>query len=485
VLELDYDLQLTRNFDEVFPQWKGRRVLQFGQDNIGRFDPLWRHYWITYMEKRRMQNASLRFDPQLFDWMGSTFNYLSKYSQTPRKLGTLSGFLGADNGSEFKFDGSIRLVSLMNSITTSLHNLQAIGSFFGGVEKGLNTIALNAINFNYSASLNLKNDYLDRTFFDRYLPSKSDYLAYQLGVRHRDLTDIVTGNMSDLSAPGGMFQRKNNGFAYMLYSADRRVTNQDYTVSSSFRIPKPLDLNITMISLSWRRKYTVTPDPMNIDTTITFPEFKVSGQTNVLEKIPLVKQHLQSLDLQSGYTFSVANNKSYFSSLKTIKSEMSRKNGFEPLVRLTGILKRWPVNVSYGLSYTIDSAATIINKEVYEKSGRITKSLDNTLSATYSLPPKADRTIMLLNRWRMNLKGNTDFKLESGFNRVLTRREADDGVEYVNWKFSLRPEAKYNFTDNIDGLLFYHYINDYDDVSKRKQTDNDFGFTLTVYINSK
>lgn len=481
ILETDFDISVNRDFNEALAQWGHSSTTKFIKERVFQLDPVWRDYWVTYAENSRTQNANIRFDPKIFDWISHTADYRSNYSQTPKSLGNTRGYLNGRPRSDFGFTSNLRLRSLFTSLEDITEKIKGLSKSFGVMGKGLDKIGLSSVNFNYNASLDLNNDFLDVNFLSAEDVYFYDFTKYQLGVKHRSFKDIITGNIDDDNAFGGPRYRINKGYDYDLYKNDVRNTHQDYRISTSMRLPKPIDVNINNISLGWKRDYQKKWDILYLDSSVTFPDIQVGASSKILEKIPLVKQHMNNLDLNSAYTFSKTevNRKSD----NLLRKDFTIGQGWNPLVSLNGQLKKRPINVDYTYSFRIDETTTEENGKDTEK-GRTTKVHGNEWNVKYDIPGKPDREWKLFRGWVVKIKGDVSMSLNISYNANETKdlSRVPEEQNQRDWKLSVHPLVTYDFTDNIDGLLEYIFEKEYNDYNDENITFNRFAFTLTIYF---
>ena len=83
-----------------------------------------------------------------------------------------------------------------------------------------------------------------------------------------------------------------------------------------------------------------------IDSTITWPELRVSASSSILDRITILKQQMSSMSLSSTYSFKKD------SAITYDKINITREHGWAPLVSFRGTLKRWPINTGYRHDYT-------------------------------------------------------------------------------------------------------------------------------------
>lgn len=362
---------------------------------------------------------------------------------------------------------------------------------FQRIGTGLDKLDLTAFNFTYNATSNLNNDYVNTGFLYDKKVGLYDFFKYQVGVKGKSFRDIITGNMDDDATFGGMRYRYE--YEAELYRNDRRTVNQNYSITTSLVLPKPVDISIRPISLSWTRGYSVLPDPTIMDSTKTFPDLQLGANSNILEKLPIVKKNLQNLGMQSTYRYSLSVKKNYASPGNVnslIKKDITRKHGWDPLVSLDGVLKKWPVNLDYAYRLSLDSSVIVIDLDdrdsLVENSGQKHRTSGNTWNIKYTLQGKPDRQMNMFNRWTVPIKGETVFSVDVTHTSTKSTREEPGGTglkQEEEWSLNLHPKITYDFTDNIDGLLEYIFEKSYNSFDESKRTNNALLLTVTIHFN--
>lgn len=486
ILETNFDLAFKRNYDKILAQNIGLSKYDIFEKYVLKFDPVWEDYGVTFAEQSRNQNASLRFDPRLFDWLDHSVDYSSRYAHTP-KIKAGKSYLTTTIASDFVFKSNFRIRTLFNTLNDLTEKVKAINTPISLIEKGIDKIDFTAVDFEYKASLNLTNNFLSRELVDsRFNENPLSYLGYQLGIADRSWRRIVTGDMNDVQDFGGMQYRVGKD-ASDNYKDDSRVTNQEYSFGTRFRLASPLNIGFDPVSFGWKRRFSVRPDLSFMDTLVTFPIISVNANSTILEQIPIVKQLMQRLSLQSGFTYQKEAAKSYFDiTERSIKIDETRRKQWAPLIGVNGTFKARPVTLSYGFGHTVDSTITRIenssNDTAYGGKNKI--AYTHKLTVSYTIPGKPDREIRLFNRWAIPIKGNLDLNFDAEYNTYYDINEAlaADEREMKSWEFLLHPYMKYYFTDNIEGSMEYTYAKGFKDFNQERKSDNTFKMAITIFF---
>lgn len=435
LLEMNYSLDITRDLQKyannggsemvnsVFSLFKGNSA--FARD-----------YLILEGEKTRSQSAKVNVSPKVFDWLTTSAQYSSDYGgDIVRYFKDSTDYISTRVKSTFSFDASFDFDQVLENLVKATAKSRMAG-FFSGVDSFFDAVKLSSINFNYSASQNLINNYLN----NRIIGSGFEFIKYQLGIKGKDFHSFWLGDMDD-NVLGGMRYRALKGDSLYLYREDRRNTEQKYTISSGLSITVPFQLSISPISLSWSRNFEVRPDTSYYDTSITFPDFSIGLRSSALMKLSMINNILQSLDLSS--------NLNYKRSMRINSSIIDTTEDFSmsPLIGINGTIKKWPINFSYrakiSRSKTFD---TDINSKI--------RTGGHELDISYHIERNSRLSEIKLLRWRIPVRGKTTMGLTGS--RDIKKEEKENGIEGINEvSFSIKPYLSYVFTDNITGSFEY------------------------------
>ncbi len=309
LLDMDYNISIARDLNNDLNQYDpaGRSGSQYAWDFFQKYvfqmDENWRSYGVLNGESNRNQRFQLRFEPKVFDWLTHIADYSSNYRQKPqRKLNDSTAYLSGVVNTDFGFRSDLRIHSLLGVLSQKTEKIKGLSGMLSAMESALGKINFRSIGFTYSVNMDLENQYMDQSLLSGSEVWGKEFLWYQLGFLDRNLLDLITGNMDDHKAFGGMYTRWDGSPEDNKY--DNRSTSQDWTFNSSFRIPGALDLSLNNVSLGWSRSYKVTPDTALIETTITWPEIGVGASSGILDRVPLLNKHMRSMNLRSNYRYS-------------------------------------------------------------------------------------------------------------------------------------------------------------------------------------
>jgi cell surface protein SprA len=148
LLELNYDLAISRNFDEILSSWKEQGgAVHFTKASILAWDPVWKDYYVLNGEKARTQNGGFKLDPQLFDWLTTTADYAAHNTTNPIIFNNSTGYLRSVLSNQFNFNSSIRIRSLLTALSERFTKRKNTAKVFDVMGTGLDKINFNSIDF--------------------------------------------------------------------------------------------------------------------------------------------------------------------------------------------------------------------------------------------------------------------------------------------------------------------------------------------------
>ncbi|MBD3420259.1 MAG: cell surface protein SprA [Chitinivibrionales bacterium] len=478
LLDFDYSLTTSRNLDDEVQQYRGigRR---FVFDYVTSLDPVWGKYAYLYGEQNRSQTANVRFDPTFFEWLKHTFTYNANF--TSRLANELEHELDMSVNTKFAIAGSFEFRNIFSSISDAFSEVERTKNSFDAIVAGLDKVNFRSFRFDYSADADLQNNNMNPQLLAHggaWGVDRLDFLGYQLGVEEKKFSDVISGDMDDDEALGGMFYRKNNGDETFRYNRDSRRVEQAFSTSTSFRIPEPVDINFTTISLHHKKDFRVTPDTTELETTVTFPEIRANATTNIFNTVPVIKENLNGFSLSSSYTYT-------YSLVKKVNTgvDTTISHAFTPLVRVNSGFKQWPVTFNYGHDFSKS-----INRPYTNNTKTETNNSDN-FEITYTIQKTAKRKEFKLLRWTIPLQGKLDATLDVAHSHTKSESEssAESGAETAQEgtvtqeqrNVNVQPRMTYGFTDKITGGAAYEYnwVKTEDQRTTNTQT-----FSLTVRI---
>jgi hypothetical protein len=475
ILNLQYNLSISRNLDESVTQMSlDKQWWAFLSSKVVQMDPAWGRFGILYGERSRTQAASLRFDPSFLDWLSHSFDYSANYTQSANtRTGDPVSYQNLGVAGTFHLSSTLTLASLFKNLADGLSNFKAMAAVFNSIEAGINAIAFNNVTFDYSGKSTVRNDYMDAAYLgDQRGITGWKFFKYQLGLSgRRNAWDVVTGDMDDREFGGMLFRPRT---AAGLDQNDQRSSDMNYSLSTSFNLPEPIDISFSGITLRWSKNFVVRPDTSTMDRTTTFPDFSVSARTGLLNKIPFVKQQMQSVQMSSSYSFLEKQHESGTATDRDRTVSVAHK--LSPAVGLDGTLKTWPVNLNYSWNWGWSN-------EESSRSKNFTESVDNShkIGLKYEISKSGGVNELKIFMWTLPIKGRviTGAEAEYGTTVSKTKTATGEATKSVDaMRLELTPHASYDFTDNITGQFSYT-------ASRKKdinQTTTSHIFQLTVEI---
>ncbi|HUI93330.1 MAG TPA: cell surface protein SprA [Chitinivibrionales bacterium] len=481
ILNFSYNLSTSRNLDNDVSRLDLQKSWwSFLTNNIAQMDTAWGHYGVLYGERARTQGMTLRFDPSFLDWLSHSFDYSANYKQNANFMtNDPTPYQNLTSDATFHLSSTLTLASLFKNFADGFANYKAMAKVFKSIEDALNKIAFNSVKFDYSAKSSLLNDDYDVGLLRSRGITQGKFLGYQFGLSGRNAWDVVTGNMDD-NAFGGMNFRRT---AANLEQYDTRTSSMNYSLSTSFNLPDPIDIQFTDIRLGWSRQYLVRPDTTAKDTTFTFPDFSVSMKSGLLGKIPLLAQQVQGLQISSSCNYQKKLRVNGTASNMNWTTTDALK--FSPVVGVDGTLKRWPVNANASWTWGRSTETNRMNQNAAasdaNNSYKETMDNDYKLGIKYEVSKSGGVNELKILMWTIPMKGRLVTGLDADYGTDVTKT-ATGGAEPTesanSTVMSLSPHASYDFTDNITGQLSYTGSQKKD----LSQTTTSHIFSLTVEI---
>lgn len=500
---LNYSLGMDRDFEQYLKSWEKRGVDDFVDESLFSLDPIWKSYGMLFKEQRRNQNGSISLTPDIFKWLSLSTSLTGSYTQNLASNSDTSLITSADVGSKYSASSTFRIRRLFEIMGKAGSGKNGFANVNKGISKGFNAIDLENLTFTYNANMALSNNKFDPLYFDKYLDGNmASYLAYTFGVKGRSVKDIMTGNMDDINSFAGVQHRNSfytDGEKYHLN--DKRVTTQSYTLSSAIKIPSPIDFSINRASIGWRRTYNTTFNADRFDTSITWPEIRISGNTPVLESISSVKSVFRSLKLETGYTYmnTTRRNSTYFMKNDTtslVTRSVTIKHGFDPLVKVTGTLKKKRIDMSYGISLLFDSTESgnekvVTDKKELEYEFELSNDLvtvHHSVTGGYKVKGRKGRTLKLFRDRVIELVGDSRYNLTFDLTTQEYKEEKpeesivrdEDSNNHHDYMFSFRPEFEYQITKDIKFQLYYSLAQSVKDKEKNFITSSELAGEITI-----
>lgn len=475
LLNLSYGLRLDRDISDHKLRGDWDYIMDstvtriFGLNN--RYGHKWNEYGILHGERSRTQSAGLRLSPQFFSWLTHSIDYSADYSgQLVRRDNDSIQYMNAAVSTSLRLRNSL----MVNDLFKGLSEQPLGGDLFSILRDGTNKIGMRSVSMDYSASTELKNSFLSSTFLaDSANMSNYEFFKYQLGMR-RGFGDYVWGRTGDAGL-GNMFYREKMGVNHSLYRFDQSSGSWAVSYSTAFHIPDPLKINFSNVSVGWGREFWAQPDTTYIDTSVVFPEIRVSANTEILSKLSFVSKHFSKLSANSSFSYKLSRKE-----LRD-RTDTTGSVDFQPLIGLEGRFLKWPtlsVNYRYGTGTT-----TIIgvDKESGDELSREQNTRNShTVNAAYEISNTSRLQEIKLWKWVIPVQGKTNMGLTINHekNVRIIQITGGDRVTTTNTDLNYSPFIEYRFTDNIRGQ--FRYVGTHKNQDGAKTMQQRFALTAEV-----
>ncbi len=499
-----------RDFDSYLKTWGKSGVDEFVKHGLVQLDPTWRNYGVLNMENSREHATSFQFTPDLLSWLYPDAKISSNYSQG-LDITSDTVLMRGNLSSKFDLDTKLRVRKLFEDLGKIGKGDNGFNKSMKAIAGGMDKIDFESIDFDYGSNMVVGASYLDTQYVNSRLGNSApSYYAWTLGFQDRSFGDIVRGTMDDQKNFGGV-QNRNGWYKEgqsQRNSGDKRGTNQTFNVRTGIKVPDPVDFNIDNISLRWSRNYSVYQKYGKMDTTITWPEFKVSGTSPVLKKLPAIATYFSNMNVKTGYVYSEKSERSsdYFvakdSTASDVKQNLTFRYGLDPLIKLDGVMKKRKIDMSYSLSIMFDTTIGSIERAVKDtvgvwnwqeqlQSGRKDVTSNHVWSAGYKVPGRSGRTLKLFRSRVIEFKGDTRYSLSIDYMKKKnikydhTQIDETTGVtpQVTPWddkSFKLAPKVEYDVTKNIGLLLYYDFTKSIKDPEEKENKHSEFAGELTI-----
>ncbi len=443
----------------------------------------YRKYGFLASERSREQSFNMDFNPNLLTWLSSSFNFSSTYNHTKRDSvidlfhSPVPAHYIADYGHDAKFSLGLRLPNAIEGLTKAMKSWEGITKALTATKQGLEKWSLRSVDFSYGVSHKYSNEKLNQKFMSEQGISPGLFYADQLGLFYdpswdgfKDLLFLRPDNekldyrMNTSMAEYGVTDQ---GFAHGF--------NQNYSTSSGFTIPG-FDLNLSG-NAKYTRSWSMYRRSPPSDTTIIWPDLSFTGTFgNFADKFDFLKRRYSNVSFSSTYNYREERSFGKFSS---VSEKNSVKHSFAPLGRFSiTTLKNMTYEHTFNLStedaigYTkiaLDSSFLYITDIPIDIKGYQKDDKTNThiftggynFAYSYDLETRKGLQfwryyIKLKNNLRLKANVGVDYRKETFTDYHTNEPEVEPETRENDHKVSVttKPEATYNFTDNVDMLLF-------------------------------
>lgn len=489
LLDFDYTMDIARALSadlDSSTSWQ-----DFAINRVLALDPDWDKYFFLRGETTRNQRAGFNLDPKFVDWLSHRLTYSSTFRSTRDKL-ALRGF---SVSGDLAFTGSVSLKTFLTSVASTVDSVKALNKAIDVVQQAFDRFEFSDINVTYNANYSLVNNTMDPDFLDGHGIHAWELFCYELGIPVQSrasagtrLRNFFTGDL-DSTAFGGMQYRRLMDDSLANFRNDSRDVTRKWGMSTNFKLPDPVDVRISNISLDHEKHYRLTPDTVARDTTTVFPKVAVNATSGILSKIPIINNNIKGTSLSSSYQYSRETlSKWTYVDTAAVHSEMIKiSHTMQPLVQFSGTLNKWPVNINYQHGWTVSNEN---NKEYNKKTTSQSHSDDGEVR--YSVEKTSQKKDIKILMWSVPLRGRADISLhvrrtrESGEMTSEQSESAEGGAkpplptkDLTDWLAETK--LNYDFTDKVTGGASYSFTQKAEVVPEKKTSVN-HSFRLNVRI---
>lgn len=426
-------------------------------------------YLILARERNRSQTFHASLNPNIFSWLTLGANYNAGFRQTrldslvDRSTGSITRpehfEAGADH--DVRFNASLSLPALLGEGK----------GFLGTVKKAMDKWSLRNLDGSYTVSHKYNGEQFTYGHLGRNV-SPGSYYAYQFGMVYDGL-----GGFADKLFEG----EPNPEFLDWLSSPDDALNEikMSHEVSRTVDASTGLTVPVLDLSLSFNAKYNQTYNLFRAiqasDTSVVWPDYTVTGTFNdFASRIGILRRYFRSMTSTTTFNYREEDKRALFSnSAESHKTTIK----FDPLVRIAATTNKdvrgemslklgrdvedqffktpgQPVDVPY-----YDGTTPMVPYTRIDSLKNPKESFNVGGEASLSKDIETQKGVQFW-RYYIKLKNNLRLKLSSSCNYQFTesRFHAAPPVRSQDvLTGTVKPEASYNFTNNVDALFFLMY----------------------------
>jgi hypothetical protein len=432
-------------------------------------------YGILYRERNRTQTFHLDFNPNLISWLTTSANFNSGFNQSrsdsvQSKYGdsiTTPEHFTTNSDHDVKLNASLSLPGLFGPSGDGK-------GILGAIRKKIEAWNMRNIDIGYQVGHKYNQEEYTYAYLKQHNSDSWSYYAYQYGLVYDNPADffgtLFAGEpnpewMDFLMAPDSSL-RTNTTFSH---GVTRSVDG-----NTGFTVPW-IDLSMSF-NLKYTQEYTLHRALIASDTSVVWPDLTVSGSFgDFASKIPALRKNFRSMTSTTTFNMRKEDKHALFSN----QSESERMTyKLDPLLRVAATTNK-------DVRGELSMRGSLENGIEYEKT-----QLDSLLEYRYYVPntrQKAYRRDMSkrtkrdvfgvggdaslaydlqtqkgIQFWRyyVKLENNLRLKLGGAADYTWTELTAPGRPPHKDVNtltLSARPEASYNFTNNIDALFYTQY----------------------------
>jgi len=432
-------------------------------------------YGILYRERNRTQAFHLDFNPNLVSWLTTSANFNSGFHQT-RNDSVKSKYGDSITSPEHFITDADHDVKL--NLSLSLPGvLGASGDgkgILGAIRKKVETWNLRNIDLGYSVGQKYNHEEYTYQYLDEIQQHNVwSYYAYQFGWMYDSPGQFFTTLFKGEPNPRWMDYLMPPDTSIHSGTQFSHGVTRSVDGSTGFTVPW-VDLAIS-VNLKYTQEYTLFRALTPSDTSVVWPDLTVTGSLgDFANKIPALRKTFRSMTSTTTFNLRKEDKHALFSSSPETE-QITYK--LDPLMRVAATTNK---DVRGELSTRI----SMVNAIDYEKVAKPQiyyhyysgDTLQTPYERTSDKRTKRDafdvggdgslaydvQTQKGIQFWRyyVKLENNLRLKVSTSVDYMWTERtlpQTDPHKDQNVLTLSARPEASYNFTNNVDALFYTQY----------------------------
>jgi cell surface protein SprA len=399
------------------------------------------------------QNTTLKFNPKIFAWFTTNFNYNVNFRYAYNRQQKISA-KSATQGGNMSAGGNLNLSTLMKTIYkpkggAARRSKSAPARRPPGEKKD------GAAKPGKKKESNFRIMGIVTGFVEMFDPFNVKYATRNNMTKYGLVGMPVTGFQLGLTEDPGVANEILEDGASTSAARDSRSENETFAVSSGLKFGRNVTLGLNYDKLySLNQSTTATGQrsqswyiSKNDSTGMMFPTWnlRVSG----LEKFPFLKNWFQRISLEHARS-GKANQTFTLEDGSEIVTKEDRDTQFRPLIGVTIQMKN---SISFNIRYNVSNKETITKTS--GQAGTRTRGQDLSITANYSKKGNFRIPLPILSRKR--LENAIDFAITFTLGDNTTEKSKGLGYEISaeTSKWILKPTVKYSFSTRVRGGAYF------------------------------
>ncbi len=439
-----------------------------------------REYGILARERNRNESfhSDLNLNPLSWLTAGGSFNSDYRHTWVDPQLDVFGQGVVVPSHFSANADHDVRLTlgvnptSLLGSLASASSGLKGLSSALGDFSHKLDAYRPRNLDLTYTVS----NKYNNEAFTYAYLRNNgiawNNLMAYQLGFLY-DPSNLMTLFRGEPDPR--FFDYLSSPDPALGQTTMNHLVNRTVDLETGFTLPS-LKLDLSG-SLKYSNQYTLYRSFQPSDTTVIWPEYTVSGSFgDFASKLPVFRNSLRSMTAYTNYNYIHETDFSVYSPTPDVDKITHQLN---PLLRVTAttnsdvrievsLTGAYTREVDYGKDASADLAQPLtylgdqqplVSLYVHDSSLVSPKTtLSAGLAPTLSWNLETQKGIQFW-RYYIKLRNNLRMTVNSAINYTLSKIEDLGTVSESQNQFTamIKPEADYNFTNNVDAKFWLQY----------------------------